>query len=71
MSIILHMGVHLITGAAILLLTLDKWLSSLKTYIIAGMLGALISITPDITKFFGDVYLHSLITVPFVGAAFA
>lgn len=71
MSIFLHMGVHLITGAAILLLLLNKRLSTFKHYIMAGTLGAFISITPDITKFFGDIYLHSLITVPFVGAAFA
>lgn len=31
------------------------------------MLGLLIGITPDVTKFFGDIFFHSIFAIPIIG----
>ncbi|MCP1182360.1 metal-dependent hydrolase [Paenibacillus sp. 1781tsa1] len=70
MQMFLHMAIHLITGGTILLIFLNKRLSLTKDYIITFVLGSIIAITPDITKYFGDILLHSLATAPLIGAAY-
>lgn len=71
MGALLHASVHLIAGAAILLLFMNKYMFSFRDCFYTVFLGATLAITPDLTKFFGDILLHSILVAPLVGALYA
>lgn len=62
---ILHLLLHLLAGAATLSWFIDGRTVGKRIWII--LIGACLGITPDVTKLFGDVYLHSMLFAPFIG----
>lgn len=66
---IIHTFMHIIIGAY--LYTLFFTPTNNRDKIIIILSGGIIGIIPDVTKFFGDLWLHSIITLPLIGLIFA
>ena len=67
MGHIIHEILHFSVGACITYLLLNKYNNSMPKVILILLTGGIAGITPDITKFFGDLYGHSLFLVPILG----
>lgn len=66
---IIHTFMHILIGAYLYTIFFRPTNNREKIMIILS--GGLIGIFPDVTKFFGDLWLHSIITIPIIGLLFA
>lgn len=64
---IIHEILHFSVGACITYVLLYKYYNSMAKVILILFIGGIAGITPDITKFFGDLYGHSLFLVLLLG----
>lgn len=67
MGYIVHSFLHLSVGACITYLLLNKHYNSKAKRTLVLIIGGFAGISPDITKFIGDLYGHSLLSVPIFG----
>ncbi|MCM3711102.1 metal-dependent hydrolase [Sporosarcina luteola] len=67
MGYIIHETLHFSIGACVTYALLNKYYNSIEKVSLVLLIGGIAGITPDITKFFGDLYGHSLLLVPFLG----
>lgn len=67
MGYIIHEILHFSVGACITYVLLNKYGNSRTKIIWLLLIGGIAAITPDITKFFGDLYGHSLFLVLILG----
>jgi len=62
---------HLLLGAAVFYAVIGREDDSLQRKSALFLLGALLGLSPDFTKAFGDIALHSLLSVPVVAPLYA
>ena len=67
MGFIIHGILHLSIAACITYIFLNKHHHSMTKRTLVLIIGGFAGIAPDITKFFGDLYGHSLFLVPILG----
>ena len=71
MGYVIHTVIHFLFGASLFYIVLNKDFVSKMKRIFAFSVGGFAAIAPDITKFFGDLYGHSLWAVPVFGILIA
>ncbi|MGD6831223.1 metal-dependent hydrolase [Sutcliffiella halmapala] len=67
MGYIVHSILHLSVGACITYVLLNKHYNSMAKRSLVLFIGGFAGISPDITKFLGELYGHSLLSVPIIG----
>ena len=65
----IHTFMHIIIGSYLYTLFFKPTNNKEKVIIILS--GGIIGIIPDVTKFFGDLWLHNIILIPLIGLLFA
>lgn len=71
MGYLVHTLLHFLVGASIVFLFVNtEYDSRLKRNLLI-LFGGIASVSPDITKFFGDILGHSILLVPVFGLLFA
>ncbi|OIJ20712.1 hypothetical protein BKP45_08710 [Anaerobacillus alkalidiazotrophicus] len=71
MEYLLHTILHFLVGVSITYILFNKDFLSKKKRTILFLFGGLSAVSPDVTKFFGDLFGHSIISVPLFGLLFA
>lgn len=64
---IIHGILHFSVGACVTYVLLNKYSNSMAKVTLVLLIGGIAGITPDVTKFFGDLYGHSLFLVLILG----
>ncbi|MBP3951780.1 metal-dependent hydrolase [Bacillus suaedae] len=70
MGYLLHTALHFLVGVSISYLLFNKDFLSKKKRSIVFLFGGVSAVSPDVTKFFGDLFGHSIFSVPLFGLLF-
>jgi hypothetical protein len=71
MGYVIHSLLHFLIGASVTYLLFNNDTFPKKKRFVILMFGGIASIAPDITKFFGDLFGHSVFALPILGGVIA
>jgi hypothetical protein len=67
MGFLIHTLLHFLVGASLFYLICNKDFKSKRNRIVLVLFGGVTGVLPDATKFFGDLFGHSILSVPLFG----